>query len=64
MIMMGKSICDKWVLFQSVQALYSNVKKLQCSLYIWQRLLKLQLSQDQATVIVGAAHNVSTCFFF
>ena len=45
--------------FQSTLALYSEVKKLQCSLYIWQRLLKLHLSEEQAQVIVGAAQNVS-----
>ena len=37
-----------------------DVKKLQCSLYIWQRLLKLDLSPEQAQVVVYAAKNVST----
>ena len=39
--------------------LVCDVKKLQCSLYIWQRLLKLDLSQEQAEVVVTAAQNVS-----
>ena len=37
--------------------------KLQCSLYIWQRLLKLDLSQEQAQVVVSAAQNVSIIFY-
>ena len=37
--------------------------KLQCSLYIWQRLLKLDLSQEQAQVVVTAAQNVSIIFY-
>ena len=43
--------------------LVSDVKKLQCSLYIWQRLLKLDLSQEQAQVVVSAAQNVSIIFY-
>ena len=37
--------------------------KLQCSLYVWQRLLKLDLSQEQAQVVVSAAQNVSIIFY-
>ena len=37
--------------------------KLQCSLYIWQRLLTLDLSQEQAQVVVSAAQNVSIIFY-
>ena len=37
--------------------------KLQCFLYIWQSLLKLDLSQELAQVVVSAAQNVSIIFY-
>ena len=37
--------------------------KLQCSLYIWQQLLKVDLSQEQAQVVVSAAQNASIIFY-
>ena len=32
-------------------------------MYIWQQLLKLDLSQEQAQVVVNAAQNVSIIFY-